>query len=124
MAESFPELMEEMDCSDLGSTDLGSPEQNKQKIFMPRQIIMKLQDTKDRKNLKSDQKEMIVAQETLLNVMWQPGWEGCLGEKETGAGKVLLFKPRQCHISFNGCCLSHEGDGRRPHSRWCVCVCV
>lgn len=48
--------MEEMDCSGLGSTDLGSPEQNKQKIFMPRQIIMKLQDTKNRKNLKSDQK--------------------------------------------------------------------
>ena len=25
-------------------------------------------------------KDLLVAQGTLLNVMWQPGWEGSLGE--------------------------------------------
>ena len=42
-------MLEDINCSGLGSTDLESLEQNKKKLFMPKQIIMKLQATEDRK---------------------------------------------------------------------------
>lgn len=59
MSGNFSELMKEVNYSDSGSTDLGSSEQRKQKISWLDKIVMKPQDTKDRKkNPKSNQKEM------------------------------------------------------------------
>lgn len=49
MSGNFSELMREVNYSDLGSTDLESSEQSKQKISWLDKIVMKPQDTKDRK---------------------------------------------------------------------------
>lgn len=49
MSGNFSELMKEVNYSDSGSTDLESSEQSKQKISWLDKIVMKPQDTKDRK---------------------------------------------------------------------------
>ena len=45
-----------------------------------------------------------IAQGTLLNVMWQPGWEGSLGENEYMYmyGWVPSLLPRNYHNIVNG----------------------
>lgn len=60
MADNFPELMEEMCFSDLGSIDLGSPKPNKQIYSCLDKSYWNFRIAKTEKNLKSGQKEMTV----------------------------------------------------------------
>ena len=51
------------------------------------------------------------AQGTLLNIMWQPGWEGSLGENRYMYGWVLLLATWNYHDIVNQL---------YPHTKWSI----